>query len=306
MLTDTPGIHHVSVVVRDAAAVHRLYTETLGLRCVKRTVNFEDKFTYHLYYGNEHGDPGTVLTFFPYPDEVDGRVGRPQVAATALAVPPRSLDYWEDRLSERGVAVERDERFGDALLRFSDPDGTRLELVGTDAPVDPWDEGPVPAEYAIRGIHGVSVLSVDPFQTAGLLETLGFDLEAQAGDRVRYRAPGDHATVVDLLDREAPFGREGAGSVHHVAVRAASVDELHEWRELFAERGYDVSRVKDRQFFHSLYVREPGGILFELATESPGVAAVEPLDALGERLYLPPQFEPDREMIRPQLPPLDP
>ncbi|WP_255198047.1 ring-cleaving dioxygenase [Halorarius litoreus] len=305
MLTDTPGIHHVSVIVRDAAANVAFYTETLGLRLVKRTVNFEDQFTRHLYYGDEHGSPGTVLTFFPYPEEVDGRVGRPQVAATALAVPPESLDYWHDRLSARGIDVERTERFGEATLQFADPDGTRLELVGASSPVEPWADGPVPVEHAIRGIHGVSVLSANPFQTASVLDTLGFDLERQEGDRVRYRASGDRATIVDLLDRESAFGREGAGSVHHVAVRVETVDELHEWRELFADRGYDVSRVKDRHFFHSLYVREPGGILIELATESPGVDGVEPLDELGERLYLPPWLEEDREMIEPQLPPLD-
>lgn len=306
MLTDSPGLHHVTGIVRDAQSNVDFYTGILGLRLVKQTVNFNEKFTRHLFYGDRTGSPGTVLTFFAYPAEVDGRTGQPQITTTALAVPQGSLDYWSSRLRDHGIAVEGpDERFGEPTLRFTDPNGTRLELVATDSPAEPWTDGPVPAEHAVRGLHSVTALPTNAYATASLLETLGFELLDQSGDRVRYRAPGDRATVVDLLDRESKFGREGVGSIHHVAVRAESVDELYEWHDLFRDREYDVSRVTDRHFFHSLYVREPGGILFELATETPGLAAGVDSDALGDRLFLPPWLEADREMIEPQLPPLE-
>jgi glyoxalase family protein len=306
MLTDTPGIHHITGIVRDAAENVRFYRDVLGLRLVKQTVNFTDRFTRHLFYGDETGSPGTALTFFPYPAEEDGRVGKPQITTAALVIPPDSVDYWRDRLADHDLDVTETGRFEETVLQFADPDGTELELVTGESDVAPWADGPVPTEHAIRGIHGVTLLSTSIFVTASLLETMGFELIAQDGDRVRYRAPGDRATVVDLLDRAAEFGREGAGSIHHVAVRVPDEDQLYEWHDLLRERGYDVSRVKDRHFFHSLYVREPGGILFELATEGPGLAAEADPATLGESLFLPPWLEEDREMIEDQLPPLDP
>jgi glyoxalase family protein len=306
MLTDTPGLHHVTGIVRDAQANVDFYTGVLGLRLVKQTVNFNDKFTRHLFYGDETGSPGTVLTFFAYPSEDDGRVGKPQIATAALAIPPDAVPYWRDRLADRGVAVEGPfERFDETVLRFTDPDGTRLELVTDESDVSPWTDGPVPTDHAIRGLHGVTLRSTSVYVTASVLATLGFDLVDQAGDRVRYRAPGTRAAVVDLLDRDGEFGREGAGSFHHVAVRVPEKAQLFEWHDRFRERGYEVSRVKDRHFFHSLYVREPGGILFELATERPGLAAVADRETLGQSLFLPPWLEADREMIEGQLAPLD-
>jgi glyoxalase family protein len=305
VLADTPGIHHITGIVRDAQRNVDFYTGVLGLRLVKRTVNFTEKFTRHLFYGDETGSPGTAVTFFPYPAEDDGRVGKPQIRTASLVIPPNSVAYWRDRLADHEVSMTESERFDETVLRFTDPDGTHLELVTGESSVEPWEGGPVPAHDAIRGIHGVTLLSTSVFVTASVLETLGFDLVDQAGDRVRYRAPGDRATVIDLLDRDAEFGREGAGSIHHVAVRVPEEDHLYEWHDLFRERGYDVSRVKDRHFFHSLYVREPGGILFELATERPGLTADVDRDAPGRSLFLPPWLEEDREMIESQLQPLD-
>ncbi|WP_227379121.1 ring-cleaving dioxygenase [Haladaptatus halobius] len=306
MLTDTPGIHHITGIVRDAQQNVDFYTSVLGLRLVKQTVNFNEKFTRHLFYGDETGSPGTVLTFFPYPAEDDGRIGKPQISTAALVIPPESIEYWLDRLTAHGVDVDGPiERFEQTVFRFSDPDGTHLELVTGESSVEPWDDGPIPAQHAIRGIHSVTLLSANVFVTASVLDTLGFELIGQEGDRVRYRSPGDRATVIDLLDRDSDFGREGAGSIHHVAVRVSDKDQLYEWHDLFRERGYDVSRVKDRHFFHSLYVREPGGILFELATEQPGLTVEADLDMLGQSLFLPPWLEEDREMIEGQLQPLD-
>ncbi|MDS0295209.1 VOC family protein [Halogeometricum luteum] len=305
MLTDTPGIHHVTSMVGDPQENLDFYVDTLGLRLVKRTVNHEDVLRYHFYYGNGSGDVGTVYTCFPYPNEPPGRRGRPGIPAAAFAVPPGSLDYWEGRLDDRGVDTERRERFGETALRFEDPSNTRLELVAADSPVDPWTGGSVPADAAIRGIHGVTTLPVNPYQTAGVLETLGFEYVAEEGDRVRYEAPGDRGTVVDLLDREAPFAREGVGSIHHVALRVPDEEELREWHDLFRERDIEVSRIRDRHYYRAIYVREPGGVLFELSTEKPGFDVDEGEESFGSSLVLPPWAEEDREMIEGQLPPVD-
>ncbi|MDS0300360.1 VOC family protein [Halogeometricum sp. S1BR25-6] len=305
MLTDTPGIHHVTSMVGDPQENLDFYVETLGLRLVKRTVNHEDVLRYHFYYGNGSGDVGTVYTCFPYPNEPPSRRGRPGIPAAAFAVPPGSLGGWERRLSDRGVDTERRERFGETALRFEDPSGTRLELVGAESPVDPWTDGSVPAETAIRGIHGVTTLPVNPYQTAGVLETLGFEYVAEEGDRIRYEAPGDRGTVVDLLNREPPFAREGIGSIHHVALRVPDEEELREWHDLFRERDIEVSRIRDRHYYRAIYVREPGGVLFELSTEEPGFDIDEGEEAFGSSLVLPPWAEEDREMIEGQLPPVD-
>ncbi|WP_226480991.1 VOC family protein [Natrinema amylolyticum] len=308
MLSDTPGLHHVTGIVGDAQDAVDFYVGVLGVRLVTQTVNFEDILQHHLYFGDATGTPGTVLTHFPDPHGDSGRPGKPQIESVSFLIPADSLEYWETRLAKHEIAVEGPlERFDDRVLRFEDPAGTRVELVaGPSLPTDiePWTAGPIPSPHAIRGLHGVATLSVNPYATAGTLETLGFEHDAEDGDRIRYRASGSRATVVDVLDRDAPFGREGRGTLHHVAVRVEDEDDLHEWRELFDDRGYDVSRVKDRHVFHSLYVREPGGILFELATETDGVAASEDGTEPGESLYLPDWFEDDRDLIESQLPAL--
>lgn len=301
-MSDTPGIHHVTAIAGDPQPNVDFYTGVLGLRFLKRTVNHEDRFAYHLYYGDGAGSTGSVITFFPYPGD-DGRVGKPQPSAVAFAVPEGSLDYWLDRLENHGV--ERTTRFDERVVRFRDPDGTPLELVtggptAVSSSAVPWTAA-VPEEAAIRGIQGVTLLSANPYATAATLETLGFNLVAQEDDRVRYRAPGDRAGVVDLLDTESAFGREGPGTIHHVALRVGSEAELFEWHDLFRERGYDVSRVKDRHYYRSVYVREPGGILFELATEPTGLVSGP---KAGRTLELPPWFEEDRGTIESQLPPL--
>ncbi|WP_200530581.1 VOC family protein [Halorubrum sp. LN27] len=317
MLSDTPGLHHVTGIVGDPGANAAFYAETLGLRLLRRTVNYEDSLQYHLYFGDATGSPGSVFTVFPDPRGDPGRAGKPGYAAVAFAVPPGSLGFWRERLTDRGVAVEEiasADRFGDRALSVADPSGTRVELVESDADGDPWVGGasatdPVPESAAIRGLYGVTALPADPYGTASVLETLGFEYEAETGDRIRYRASGDRATVVDLLDRDAPYLREGPGALHHAAVRVPDREALLEWHDLFRDRGYDVSRVKDRHFFHSLYVRGPGGLLVELATEAPTpdgpqTPGLADPDVTGHatELYLPPRFEDDRELIEGQLP----
>ncbi|MEZ3168328.1 VOC family protein [Halorubrum ejinorense] len=318
MISDTPGLHHVTGIVGEPTANADFYGETLGLRLLRRTVNYEERLQYHLYFGDATGSPGSVVTVFPDPNADPGRPGKPGYEAVAFAVPPDSLGYWRDRLADRDVEadpLDADARFGDRGLSLADPSGTRIELVATpggEAGADPWTDGPVSAANAIRGLHGVTALPADPYGTASVLETLGFEYEAESADRIRYRAPGDRATVVDLLDRDAAYLREGPGTLHHAAVRVADREALLEWHDLFRDRGYDVSRVKDRHFYHSLYVRGPGGLLVELATEAPtpdgpaGPGLADP-DATGHAadLYLPPRFEPDRELIESQLPAFD-
>ncbi|MFB6235606.1 MAG: VOC family protein [Halopenitus sp.] len=317
------GIHHVTAMVGDAQEAVDFYAGTLGLRLVKRTVNYEDMLQHHLYFGDARGTPGTVFTVFPDPHGDPGRLGRPQPSATAFAVPAGSLDFWADRLADHGVETTRETRFGEDLLTFSDPAGTPLELVAvaeaeagaaaeTDAAAEPTPRTElVPEHAAIRRIRGVTLLPVNPYATASALELLGFEHVDGAGDRVRYakEVSGDSGvagdTVVDVVDRDEGFGREGPGTIHHVALRAADQDALLAWREQFDERGFDVSDVKDRHLFHSLYARDPGGILFELATTEPGLAGVESVAELGESLYLPDTFEPDRELIESQLPDLE-
>lgn len=302
----TAGLHHVSVITGTTTRTVSFYTEVLGLRLVKQTVNYDDPFMHHVYFADERGSPGTLLTCFPFERGQEGRVGRPQPTATALAVPRASIDYWDDRLDAHGA--ERSERFGEPVVRFTDGMGQPLELVGTDGHErEPWREGPVPPEHAIRGFHSVTLASASPFQTASVLDALGFDLSGQDGDRIRHRTTthgSEPGTVVDILDTDLPFGREGIGTAHHVAFRFEDETALEAWHDLLVADGLEPTYLKDRTYFRSVYVREPGGILFELATDGPGLTVDESVDSLGTRLQLPSWLEEDREMITAQLPPI--
>jgi glyoxalase family protein len=298
-------MHHVSVVTGTTAETHKFYTEFLGLRLVKRTVNYDDQFMHHLYFGDERGRPGTLLTCFPFERGTEGRVGRPQPTATALSVPRASVEYWAERLADYDVDCE--ERFGEPVLRFTGGAGQPLELVGSEPVGEPWTGGSVPREHAIRGLHSVTLASASPFQTASVLDALGFELDAQEGDRVRYRTAAhgsEPGAVVDILDTDLSFGREGIGTAHHVAFRLPDETALVAWRDLLVEDGLEPTYVKDRTYFQSVYVREPGGILVELATDGPGLTVDEPVESLGTSLQLPSWLEEDKEMITAQLPPV--
>ena len=303
---DTAGLHHVTSIASDPQANVDFYTDVLGLRLVKKTVNFDDTFTYHLYYGDEGGSPGTALTFFPFENGSPGRVGRGQTSATAFVVPAESVDYWLDRFDSKGVEHDAPrERFGETVVSFRDHDGQPLELVAGESDVEPWADGPVPADHGVRGFHGVTLDSLDPERTGAILELLGYERVDEAGERTRYRAASDRAAVVDVLDRpDAPRGREGVGTVHHVAFRALDEETELAWREALVEAGQNVTPQKDRQYFQSIYTREPGGILFEIATDGPGFTRDESVAELGTSLKLPPWLEEDREMIEGQLPPV--
>ncbi len=305
------GLHHITAVASDPQANYVFYHRLLGQRLVKTTVNFDDPGTYHLYYGDEVGTPGTIMTFFPWRRMVRGQVGAGETSAVAYAVPRDALDYWEARLSGQGVSVKRlAERFGDPVLRFYDPDGMKLELVATDGPaaIRHWAEGPVPEDYALGGFHSVSLLLTDVEATAALLvDRLGYRHVGSEGDRHRYAGASDEgALYVDLVHAPASSpGRFGAGSIHHIAFRTVDDDEQVAYQSALDRAGVGVTDVKDRQYFHSIYFRSPGGVLFEIATDAPGFLYDEPVATLGRSLKLPPWLEARREEIAAALPALD-
>jgi glyoxalase family protein len=304
------GIHHITAIAGEPQENVDFYAGLLGLRLVKMTVNFDDPTTYHLYYGDGVGRPGTILTFFPWPDARRGRIGTGQVTATSFAVPKDSIPYWLARLEEFRIAHGGvSERFGDRVLSVPDPDGLAIELVATAdlRPERVYAEGPVPVEHAIHGFHSATLSEAGYERTASLLtDAMGFRLIAQEGNRFRYAAeaggPGAMADVV-CAPEERP-GRVAVGTVHHIAWRTADDPQQDAWRKELARLGYDVTPIIDRKYFHSIYYREPGGILFEIATDPPGFAIDEAPEALGTRLQLPPSLESAREELLAILPPL--
>jgi len=309
------GIHHVTAMASDPQRNVDFYTQVLGQRLIKRTVNFDDPGTYHLYYGDEVGSPGTILTFFPWPYARRGSLGNGEVAATAYAIAPDAVGYWQDRLHAHNVSTfETQMRFGAAVLPFADPDGMIVELIADAAATAPqhWQEGPIPAEYALRGFHGVTIWTGASQPSANLLtESMGYTLLEETGNRLRFRgapdAQGKPATApyVDLLARpNQPRGRMGAGSVHHVAFQTPDDAQQKLWQETLVQQGYGVTEVKDRQYFHSIYFREPSGVLYEIATNGPGFTTDEAADQLGMHIKLPPWLESHRERIEGALPPL--
>jgi catechol 2,3-dioxygenase-like lactoylglutathione lyase family enzyme len=273
-------------------------------------VNFDDPGTYHLYYGDGVGHPGTIMTFFPWPRAPRGRKGAGQVTAAAFAVPPGAIEYWTARLNEQRISHKGpSERLGEQVLSFSDPDGLGLELVSTATASAErvFPEGPVPLEHAIHGFHSATLTEAGYERTAGLLtETMGFRLVQREGNRYRYATgAGGAGAMADVLcaPEEQP-GRIAVGTVHHIAWRTPYEQQQRAWREELARLSYDVTPVIDRQYFHSIYYREPGGILFELATDPPGFATDETPEELGSKLQLPSWLEPAREELQAILPPL--
>ena len=296
------GIHHVTAIAGDPQRNLDFYTEVLGLRLVKLTVNFDDPGTYHFYFGNGTGVPGTILTFFPYPGAHKGRRGAGQADAVAFAVPKGSLGFWASYLKEHDLEVEGPSpRFSQPVLAFADPDGLRLELVEVEVSLaEPWLSGPIPAEHAIRGFFGVTLAERDREKTAAVLvDVMGYQAVGHEGGRYRYQggqdAPG---AVVDILEQpNAPHSIVAGGSVHHVAFRTPNDSEQLEWREALLAHGLDVTPMKDRIYFHSIYFHEPGGVLFEIATDAPGFLVDESEAELGSELRLPPWLEPQRPNI---------
>ena len=306
MPSPTPGIHHVTAIASDPVENLQFYTETLGLRLVKKSVNQDDVSVYHLFFADHTGSPGTSMTFFPYEGARPGQVGAGQVYTTQFTVPKTSIDWWADHLETAlGVAPERHSRFGQSVLAFSDPDGLPLELVGVeDAPESNLPGGPVPEEHAIRGFHGVALGVTRPGRFPDLLSRFGYEEVGEEGNRIRFETHGDIGGVVDLVELEGgERGHPGAGTVHHVAFYVET-DEQEAWRELLIDEGLHPTEIIDRKWFYSVYTRTPAGILFEFATPDPGYDVDEEIDALGERLVLPEWLEDQRHEIEAGLPEL--
>jgi glyoxalase family protein len=303
------GLHHVTATVDDAQQDFDFYTKLLGLRLVKKTVNFDNHHVYHFYYGNESGTPGTIMTTFPYKGRGVrvGEKGAGQIRTTAFSIPTASLGFWRARLGERGVPVrEEAPRFGEAVISFSDPSGLVLELVGTlgDAR-PPWAAADVSAEQAIRGIHSVAMPIAVPKRTFQMMtDVLGFEIVNETFDRTRLAVGGNApGRVIDVIHAgDAPRGVNGLGTVHHVAMAIGDPEEQLRMREELVRWGVEVTAVLDRQYFRSIYFREPGGVLFEIATVPPGFTVDETLPCLGQDLKLPPWEEPHRAQIEAALP----
>lgn len=303
------GIHHITALAGDPQANVDFYHNLLGQRLVKTTVNFDDPGTYHFYYGDLIGTPGTIMTYFPWPHARRGVPGNGEIGATAYAIDAGSVAYWQQRLADHGVMMSKVEtRFGADIIPCRDPDGLALELIVDDGPATYqfWADGPIPPDHALHGFHGVTLWLAEAEKTAALLTGhLGYDFVGQEGRRWRFKGTGHNiGRYVDILvDPNRSPGRMGAGSVHHVAFRTRDDSQQLEYLQSLSAAGFRVTPVQDRNYFHSIYFRSPGGVLFELATDAPGFTIDEPVEELGQNLKLPSWVEPQRQKIESVLPP---
>ncbi|MCH1626905.1 ring-cleaving dioxygenase [Fredinandcohnia quinoae] len=306
MSKKTMGIHHITAIVGHPQENVDFYAGVLGLRLVKRTVNFDDPGTYHLYFGNEGGKPGTIITFFPWADAYQGKIGDGQVGVTTYAVPKGALDFWEARLDKFKIAFTKTERFGEKYLEFDDPHGLHLEIVEReDGENNSWTIGEVTPEVAIKGFGGAILFSAQPDKTAELLEkVMGLEFVKKEGDFIRYRSTADIGNIVDLKAVPTGRGRMGVGTVHHIAWRAFDDNDQLDWQKYVATNGYNVTPVQDRNYFNAIYFREHGEILFEIATDPPGFAHDESQETMGQQLMLPEQYEQYREQLEHRLVPI--
>jgi len=303
------GLHHVTATVADAQADLDFYTRLLGLRLVKKTVNFDNHHVFHFYYGDERGTPGTLMTTFPYLGKgvPVGRKGAGQITVTSFSVPAGSIDAWRQRLAAQGVAITGEgSRFGEACLVFDDPSGLAIELIAADQDTrTPWPLDDLDPAMAIRGIHSVTLMIRSPQRSLDLLtDVLGWELVGSADSRTRVAVSGGGpGKLLDILHApEAAAALNGLGTVHHVAMAIGTAEEQLRIREELLRQGLQVTEVRDRQYFTSIYFREPGGVLYEIATLPPGFTVDEELSQLGQALKLPPWEEPYRAEIEAGLP----
>ncbi len=301
-MNPTAGLHHVTAIASDGNANIAFYQNLLGMRLVKKTVNFDVPDTYHLYYGNEAGEPGTALTFFLWPHLPQARPGHGVTHLTRLAVTPGSLDAWAERFQHHNLPVRRETRFGEEILSFQDPDGMTLALTGRDLGATTDSEA-----LKVLGFDGVELQVQEPEATRNLLLAMGYSEYALDGGRERLKAGGkaELGQYVDLhITPDAPPARQGLGAVHHIAFRAVDAGHQSDFHQLATRMGHTPSPVMDRTYFQSIYFREPNGILFEVATDQPGFTVDEPLETLGQALKLPPPLESHRAKIEASLPTL--
>ncbi len=300
------GIHHVTAIARDPQQNVDFYTKVFGLRLVKQTVNFDAPHIWHLYYGDEHGSPASILTFFPWPGVSRGREGSGLTTATSFSVPEASLGFWTKHLA--GLKIDWSwgkDSSGHDLIEVRDYDGMRLQLVGTVGDArSGWDGvADIPAEHAVRGLHSVELSETQIDPTAGMLQNLlGMNLSSESSGKANFQmATGESGAKVEVLGGVADRGLQAGGTVHHVAFRAPDLPTMELWQQELLGRGVGVTEIMDRQYFKSIYFREPGGVLFEIATDDPGFDIDEPLLELGKKLKLPPWLEPSREQIQQSL-----
>ena len=303
----TMGIHHITAIVGHPQENVDFYAGVLGLRLVKQTVNFDDPGTYHFYFGNEGGKPGTIITFFPWADAYQGKIGGGQVGVTSYVVPTGAMKFWKQRLTSFEVPYTEMERFGEQYLEFDDPHGLHLEIVEREeGEINSWNFGGVTPEVAIKGFGGATLLSVQPEKTAELLEkVMGLELVGQEGDIARYRSTAEIGNIIDLKLTAVELGEMGVGTVHHIAWRAKDDQDQLEWKSYVNANGYGVTPVQDRNYFNAIYFREHGQILFEIATDPPGFARDESQETMGRNLKLPAQYESQRQKIEQVLLPFE-
>lgn len=310
MSVNPSGLHHVTAIADNPQKNVDFYTQAIGLRLIKQTVNFDAPHIWHLYYGDEAGRPASILTFFPWPGVPKGKEGAGLTTATAFSVPADSLGFWGKRFKSLGIESEsRISSDGEDALVIKDPDGMTLELIGTRGDErSGWDGvASIPMEHAIRGLHAVTMQQRQLDPTAGMLtDLLGMSVGSEGDSTATFEmAGGDSGALVNVLAGVVDHGLQAGGTVHHVAFRAPDIETMTKWQQELQSNGVQVTQIMDRQYFKSIYFREPGGVLFEIATDTPGFDIDEPLLELGKKLKLPPWLEPSREAIQASLPAIE-
>lgn len=306
MKKQTAGIHHITAIVGHPQENIDFYAGILGLRLVKQTVNFDDPETYHLYFGNEGGKPGTIITFFPWADAYRGRIGDGQVGVTTYVVPPGSLDFWKDRFTKFDIDYTIAERFGEAYVQFEDPHGLQLEVVEREGGEENgWTFGNITKDVAIKGFGGAILYSSRPQETqATLVDVMGLEVVGTEGNYTRFKSTADIGNIIDLKMTTGVRGKMGVGTVHHIAWRAKDDHDHLEWQDYAMDKGQHVTEIKDRNYFNAIYFRESGEILFEIATDPPGFAHDEAYETMGSQLMLPSQYESFRDRLEKSLIPI--
>lgn len=306
MKKQTAGIHHITAIVGHPQENIDFYAGVLGLRLVKQTVNFDDPGTYHLYFGDGGGNPGTIITFFPWTNAYQGKIGDGQVSVTTYVVPVGALNFWAHRLATFAIPFKKAERFGEQVIQFDDPHGLHIELVAREEGAqNNWTFGGVTPEVAIKGFGGATLFSSRPEETAKTLtDVMGLEFVGTEGDYRRFKASAEIGNTIDLKMIAGVKGSMGVGTVHHIAWRAQDDTDQLEWQEHARNHGQFVTEVKDRNYFKALYFRESGEILFEIATDPPGFAHDETVETMGAQLMLPAQYEHHREHLESSLIPI--
>lgn len=300
------GLHHVTSLASDATRNNAFFTEALGLRRIKKTVNFDEPSVYHLYYGDEKGSPGSVMTYFPFPNIRKGQAGAGEVGSTNFSVPEGSLEFWQHRFTEKNISTfGANDAFDEKRLSFTGPDGEIFTLIETPSdPRTPW-LSQIQKDEAIRGFHSASMRLKDKTAMQELLQFMGYGVDETHGDTTRLSVDGDAATIIELVeDKTMPMAQQGAGSVHHIAFAVENRQAQLDIRKALMDTGYQITPVIDRDYFWAIYFRAPGGVLFEIATNEPGFERDEPLAELGENLKLPTKHEHLRQKLEQYLEPI--